>query len=125
LVSGIDLTSPQMVSALVEGMMQRSPLARIEGRGYQLVNPTLQKDRLVLHVLNYDTGSPQKNVKVSLSPTGYPKEVGALLNRTSVARWLTPDYEANAQLPISWAGDKATIVIPELRVSGLLVVTPK
>ena len=60
-----------------------------------------------------------------MSPTGYPKEVGELLNRTSVARWLTPDYEADAQLPISWAGDKATIVIPELRVSGLLVVSPK
>ena len=68
LVSGVDLTSPQKVSALVEGMMQRSPLARIEGRGYQLVNPTLQKDRLVLHVLNYDTGNPQKNVKVSHVP---------------------------------------------------------
>lgn len=125
IISGDDLTSPEKLTTLVGQLMQRQPLVRIEGRGYQLVNPTLQGDRLVLHMLNYETSNPLKNVKVTIAPTGYAKEIVGALNRNSVVRWLTPDSEGDFQLPITWTGDQASVVVPELRVSGLLVISAK
>jgi hypothetical protein len=124
-VSGADLNAPDKIAAVTGQLMQRQPLVKIERRGYQLINPTVQDDRLVLHVLNYETAKPLKNVKVTIAPTGYGKEIAGALNRNSKVRWLTPDYDGDLQLPITWSGDQASIVIPELRVSGLLVVTTK
>jgi hypothetical protein len=125
LVSGADLTSSEKVTELAGQLTRRPPLVKIEGRGYQLVNPTLQGERLVLHVLNYETSNPLKNVRVTIAPTGYAKEIASALNRNSVVRWLTPDYDGDFRLPITWTGDQASVVVPELRVSGLLVVSAK
>ena len=125
LVSGSDLASPDKISTVMNQVMQRQPLIRFEGRGYQLANPTIQGDRLIFHVLNYDTANPQRNVKITISPAGYAREITGVLNRNSVVRWLTPDYEADLKLDVTWTGEQASVVIPDLRVSGLLVVSTK
>jgi hypothetical protein len=122
-VDGNDLTTPNKVSTLVGKLLQRLPMIQISGRGYQLANPTIQEGRLILHILNYETTKPLKNLKVTVSTVGYPPEVGAALNRRSVCQWLTPDYEAGNELPIVWDGERASITIPDLRVSGVLIIS--
>ena len=99
-------------------------MIQIAGRGYQLANPTIQKGRLILHVLNYEIAKPLKNLKVTVSTVGYPAEVAAALNRRSVCQWLTPDYESGKELPIVWDGERASITIPDLRISGVLIISP-
>ena len=118
-----DLTTPNKLSTLVEKFLQRSSMIQIAGRGYQLANPTIQKGRLILHVLNYETAKPLKNLKVTVSTAGYPAEVAAALNRRSMCQWLTPDYEAGNELPIVWDGERASITIPDMRISGVLIIS--
>lgn len=118
-----DLTTPNRLSTLVGKFLQRLPMIQIAGRGYQLANPTIQKGRLILHILNYETAKPLKNLKVTVSTVGYPAEVAAALNRRSVCQWLTPDYEAGNELPIVWDGERASITIPDMRVSGVLIIS--
>ena len=122
-VDGNDLTTPNKVSTLVGKLLQRLPMIQISGRGYQLANPTIQEGRLILHILNYETTKPVKSLKVTVSTVGYPPEVGVALNRRSVCQWLTPDYEAGNELPIVWDGERASITIPDLRVSGVLIIS--
>lgn len=123
IVDGIDLTTPDKVSTLVGKFLQRPPMIQIAGRGHQLANPTIQKGRLILHVLNYETAKPLKNLKLTLSAGGYPAEVAVALNRRSVCQWLTPDYEGGSHLPIVWDGERASITIPDMRVSGVLIIS--
>ena len=124
IVDPSELTSPNKIRTLTQGLLKRLPLITSAGNGYQLVNPTSQGDRLVLHVLNYDLIHSVKNLKVTLSPGGYV-QAAALLRRASNVQWLTPDYESDVTLPVNWSGDQASVIIPELRVSGLLVTAPK
>jgi hypothetical protein len=122
-VAGSDLTAPDKVLTHVGKFLQRAPMIQIAGRGYQLANPTIQGGRLILHILNYETAKPLKNLKVTVSPAGYSPEVAVALNRRSVCQWLTPDYEDGTRLPISWDGDRASIIIPDMRVSGVLIIS--
>jgi hypothetical protein len=123
IVEGTDLTIPEKVLTLVGKFLQRGPMIQIAGRGYQLANPTIRGGRLILHVLNYEMAKPLKNLKVTLSAAGYPSELATALNRRSVCQWLTPDYEGSTQLPIGWDGDRASVIIPDMRVSGVLVIS--
>jgi hypothetical protein len=120
IIDPTELVSPDKVRAIAEGLLKRPSLISVAGNGYQMVNPTAQNGRMILHVLNYDVMHPLRNLKVSISARGY-EQASAVLKRNSTVQWLTPDYETNVSLPLQWSGDQASVVIPELRVSGLLV----
>jgi hypothetical protein len=124
IVDWSELTSPNRIRTVAQGLLKRPPLITVAGNGYQLVNPTAQAERLVLHVLNYDMIHPIKNLKVTISTSGYI-QAAALMKRESTVQWLTPDYDSDVTLPVNWSGDQASVIIPELRVSGLLVTAPK
>ena len=120
-----DLLSPEIVTVMTRSLLNRPPWIEIQGNGYQLANPTAQTGRLVIHVLNYDRDRSFRNLKVAISVRGYEARSANALDRNTAARWLTPDSPSEEQLPIVWSGDRAEIRIPLLKVSGLLVISPK
>jgi hypothetical protein len=125
LVDNDELATPQALAVTVSGLLNRPALVSIAGNGYQFVNPTLVGDRLVLHMVNYDRSRNLTNLRVTLAPRAYNKEIGAALNGATRAVWLSPDYQGRHEVDVSWQEDKAEVTIPRLDVSGVVVVGPR
>ncbi|HEV8317437.1 MAG TPA: hypothetical protein VGQ10_08505, partial [Vicinamibacterales bacterium] len=73
----------------------------------------------------YDRSRNLTNLRVTLAPRAYNKEIGAALNGATRAVWLSPDYQGRHEVDVSWQEDKAEVTIPRLDVSGVVVVGPR
>jgi hypothetical protein len=117
-----DLTAvPAVLSRLVQETLNRPPMVRLGGNGFQVANPTLQRGRLIVHLMNYESEKPQTNFEVRLS-AAYPA-IAAVLGRAATAQWMSPDEPGPLTLKLNRSGGDAIATIPELKVNGLLVLT--
>ncbi len=79
-----------------------------------------QKERLVLHLVNYDHQfrtdrvNPKKNFKIKVKkPRSYLTQRKALM--------ISPDFEGTITLPSILKGDYLEITVPELKVYGVII----
>lgn len=118
-----ELASPKPLATITQTLLNREPMVGIQGNGYQIANPVLNGDRLLLHIVNYDRSRDFENLRLSLSPSGYADVLGKVLRRDSGARWLTPDEQGQHDVAITWQREKAFLTIPRLKISGMLIVS--
>ncbi|MGD0776473.1 MAG: alpha-amylase family protein [Candidatus Solibacter sp.] len=115
-------TSPDRIAVLLCGVLSRPPFATFNGSGYQVAIPNRKGDRLIVHLLNYDTSHPQKDLRVVLAGKGNT-HMQDILRPGCAAHWISLDEPAARPLNVEWVSEQAAIQIPELRISGLLVLS--
>ena len=109
--------------SLISKVLGRPPFAEIAGNGYQFAIPNRQRDRLIVHLLNYHSTEPLIDLRAVFNGRGNTN-VASVLKPGCAARWISPDDAAPSDLTIRWSGMTAQVMIPRLRVSGLLVFGP-
>lgn len=117
-----DLASSASIRTTMGEILRRPPLLNLSGTGYQMVIPSAKGNLVVLHVINYSRSQKPQKASLEIAPADYPREVSAALSSAKTAMWLTPDHQGSAELPISYRNGRFEIALPELRVSGVLVL---
>lgn len=124
ILSPEELSSPAAVRELTTRVLERPPLLTVAGNGYQLAVPTAVDSRVAIHLINYDRSRNFENLKLTIAPSAYRRELTDALKNTDAARWLGGSG-GEELVPIVRKGDQFEIVVPALRVSGVLVIIPK
>jgi hypothetical protein len=128
-VPGVTITTREDLHApslreMISKVLGRPPFAELAGNGYQFAIPNRQRDRLIVHLLNYNDAEPSINMRAEFSALGNAN-IADVLKPGCTARWVSPDDSAAINLDIKWSGTAAQVMIPRLRVSGLLVFEPR
>ncbi len=119
--AGVQVVEDERWYETPQKWLGRPAVATLAGNGYQLANPTLAHGKGVVHLINYDREHPRKAIRLTLDANRTP-EWSRVLKAAVKARWIPTSGEAPVDLPLQRAGSRVEIIVPELKLAGLLML---
>ncbi|NLE60128.1 MAG: hypothetical protein GX616_17395, partial [Planctomycetes bacterium] len=99
----------------VGALLQAPPSLTVEGPSGLCAELTEQPGRRLVHLVNYRTDTPARNINVTVQlPKGEP---------VKSVRLARPEHDKDVNLEIRWQEKAITCVVPAIDVYGIVVVT--